>query len=75
MVSSVVRGSESFSYGTTPSEKRRAGVLVSRIASPYPGANHVAPHATKYEKEYRTRSPPRRIRRSSGSSANLRPAG
>ena len=34
------------------SEKRRGGVLVSRIASPYPGANHVAPPATKDEREY-----------------------
>jgi hypothetical protein len=47
---------------TTHSEKRRGGVLVSRIAS-YPGANHVAPPAAKDEKEYRTRSPPRRNRR------------
>jgi hypothetical protein len=41
-------------------------VLVSRI-TPCTGANHVAPPATKDEKEYRTRSPPRRDRRSSGS--------
>jgi hypothetical protein len=41
--------------------------LVSRIASPYPGANHVAPPAAKDVKEYRTRSPQRRNRRSSGS--------
>ena len=27
-------------------EKRTGGVLVSRITSPYPGANHVAPPAT-----------------------------
>ena len=53
---------------TTHSEKRSGGVLVSRIASPYPGANHVAPPAAKDEKEYRTRSPPRRSRNSSGSS-------
>ena len=38
-------------------------MLVSRISSPYPGANHVAPPATKDEREYRTRSPPRRNRR------------
>jgi hypothetical protein len=34
------------------------GVLESRISSPYPGANHVAPPATKDEWEYCTRSPP-----------------
>ena len=39
---------------TKHSEKRRGGVLESRIASPYPGANHVAPPAAKDEKEYRT---------------------
>ena len=27
--------------------KKERGVLVSRIASPYPGANHVAPPDTK----------------------------
>jgi hypothetical protein len=44
------------------------GVLVFSNRIPYPGANHVAPPAAKDEKEYRTRSPPRRNRRSSGSS-------
>ena len=47
-------------------ETYRGGVLVSRITTPYgrayPGANHVAPRATKDEKENRTRSPPRRNR-------------
>ena len=33
--------------------KRREGVLVSRISSPSPRANHVAPPATKDENEYR----------------------
>ena len=36
---------------THSTKKRRGGVLVSRIASPYPGANHVAPPAAKDEKE------------------------
>ena len=31
--------------------KRRGGVLESRITSPYPSANHVAPPAIKEEKE------------------------
>ena len=43
-------------------------MLVFSNRIPYPGANHVAPPAAKDEKEYRTRSPPRRNRRSSGSS-------
>ena len=47
-------------YGYTPQLEKKGRVLVSRIASPYPGANHVAPPAAKDEKEYRTRSPPRR---------------
>ena len=33
-----------------------------KFRDPYPSANHVAPPATKDEKEYRTRSPPRRKR-------------
>ena len=47
-------------------------MLVSRIASPYPGATHVAPPAAKDEKEYRTRSlfffyhPPHRPARPEG---------
>ena len=41
-------------------------MLVSRITTRYPGTNHVAPPATKDEKEYRMRSPPRRNRRASG---------
>ena len=33
---------------------------MSRISSPYPSANHVAPPATKDEIEFRMRSPPTR---------------
>ena len=40
--------------------------MLSRISFPYPGAIHVAPPATKVEREYRTRSPQRRNRRSGG---------
>ena len=56
---------ENYTFG------KGGGVLESRISSPYPGAKQVAPPATKDEREYRTRSPPRRNRRS-GAVANHR---
>ena len=43
-------------HGKTHSENGEGECWWSRIASPYPDANNVAPPATNDEKEYRTRS-------------------
>ena len=43
-------------HGKTHSENGEGECWWSRIASPYPDANNVAPPATNDEEEYRTRS-------------------
>ena len=43
-------------HGKTHSENGEGECWWSRIASPYPDVNNVAPPATNDEEEYRTRS-------------------